>query len=292
MKHGGALISAIQLGDQSREYLEALNQKKITSIAYELIEDKAGGMPVVRAMSEIAGSACILIAGEYLNSSKNGKGMLLGGITGVPPAKVIILGAGTVGEFAARAAIGLGAEVEVYDGDIYRLRRIQHILGRPVFTSIIDPMVLGNSLQDVDVLIGAIRIEGGKSQIIVTEEMVANMKPESVIIDVSIDQGGCIETSESTAHNDPVFRKYDVIHYCVPNIASAVPRTATRAFSNIFSPILLKMADAGGLEDMIFLNHWFMKGVYTYNGSVTNYDIARKYGLPSKDLNLLIAARI
>lgn len=292
LQPGKVLISALQLGDQSKEYLLALNKKRITALAYELIQDKSGGMPVVRAMSEIAGSAAILKAAEYLNSSAGGKGILLGGITGVPSAKVIILGAGTVGEYAARAAMGLGAQVEIYDTEIHKLRRIKHILGQQVYTSILDPNVLANSLESADLLIGAIRAEKGKTRVIVTEEMVANMKAASVIIDVSIDQGGCIETSEITSHNNPVFRKYDVIHYCVPNIASSYPRTATRAFANIFTPMLIQIAEIGGIEDMIFSHHWFMNGVYCYNGSVTNENIARKYGLQSKDLNLLIAARI
>jgi alanine dehydrogenase len=292
LQPGKVLISALQLGDQSREYLESLNKKRITAIAYELIQDKSGGMPVVRAMSEIAGSAAILKAAEYLNSSAGGKGILLGGIAGIPPAKVIIIGAGTVGEYAARAALGLGAQVEIYDVEIHKLRRIKHILGHQVFTAIIDPLVLGNSLENTDLLIGALRADKGKTKVVVTEEMVANMKAESVIIDVSIDQGGCIETSEMTSHNQPVFRKYDVIHYCVPNIASTYPRTATRAFSNIFTPMLLEIADMGGIEEMIFANPWFMSGVYCYNGSVTNEGVARKYDLQSKDLNLLIAARI
>jgi alanine dehydrogenase len=292
LQTGHVLISAIQLGDQSREYLQALNEKKITAIAYELIQDKSGGMPVVRAMSEIAGNAAILKAAEYLNSSAGGKGILLGGITGIPPAKVIIIGAGTVGEYAARAAIGLGAHIEIYDTEIHKLRRIKHILGNHLYTSILDPMVLANSLETTDLLIGAIRVEKGKTKVVVTEEMVANMKPESLIIDVSIDQGGCIETSEITSHNQPVFRKYDVIHYCVPNIASTYPRTATRAFANIFTPMLLQIAEVGGIEDMIFTHSWFTSGVYCYNGSLTNEAIARKYKLQSKDLSLLIAARI
>ncbi|MEM7550119.1 MAG: alanine dehydrogenase [Bacteroidota bacterium] len=292
LKSGNVIISALQLGDQNKKNIEALQNKKVTAVAYELIQDRDGGRPVVRAMSEIAGSASILIAGEYLNSSKNGKGILLGGITGVPPAKVVILGAGTVGEFAARAVLGLGACVEIYDNEIYKLRRIKTMLGTQVYTSIIDPVVLANTLENTDLLIGAIRAETGKSKVVISEEMIANMKPESMVIDISIDQGGCIETSETTSHKDPVFRKYDVIHYCVPNIASAVPRTATKAFSHIFGPMLLQVADEGGIDGMIFNNEWFMKGVYIYRGSLTNEDIAHKYGLHCKDLELLRAARI
>lgn len=290
-KPGKTLISALQIGDQKKEYIEALQKKKITAIAYEYIEDKVGGMPVVRAMSEIAGNSCMLIAAEYMSSIIDGKGLILGGITGVPPTKVVILGAGTVGEYAARAALGLGACVEVYDDHIYKLRRIRHILGQQVFTSTVDPITVGNTLETADVVIGAIRAEKGRAKVIVTEEMVANMQPESIIIDVSIDQGGCIETSEVTNHNKPIFRKYEVIHYCVPNIASRVARTATMAFSHIFLPMLINMSDAGGVEDHIFSDKGFMAGVYVYKGSLTNEHIGRKFDLKSKNLDLLRAAR-
>jgi len=285
------LISALQIGEQTSDFINAINSKRVTAIGYELLEDKVGGMPVVRAMSEIAGSTVMLIAAEYLNSVSNGKGIILGGITGVPPTKVVILGAGTVGEYAARTALGLGANIEIYDNQIYRLRRIRHLLSQQVYTSLIDTTTIAESLMSADVLIGAMRAEKGRNKCIVTEEMVANMKSESVIIDVSIDQGGCIETSQATTHKNPVFRKYDVIHYCVPNIASRVAGTATLAFSNFITPMLLSIGDAGDIEDFIFSHKWFMKGVYSYNGSLTNADIARKFNLKSKDLNLLMAAR-
>ncbi len=291
MKPGSALISAVQIGDQTAEYLNALNKKRITAIGYEFIEDKVGGMPVVRAMSEIAGSTVMLIAAEYLNSVSNGKGIILGGVTGVSPTRVVIIGAGTVAEYAARTALGLGAHIEIFDNQIYKLRRIRQLLGTQVYTSLIDSALLAESLINADVVIGAIRSEHGSNRSIVTEEMVANMKSESIIIDVSIDQGGCIETSEVTSHKKPVFRKYDVIHYCVPNIPSRVAKTATMAFSNIFAPMILKIGDEGGIDDMIFSHKWFMKGVYAFNGTLTNTHIARKFHMKSKDLNLLMAAR-
>ena len=292
LKPGKTLISALQLGNQSAEYINMLNQKKVTAIAFELIEDKVGGMPVVRAMSEIAGSAVMLIAAEYLSSVHNGKGIILGGITGVPPTKVVILGAGTVAEYAARAALGLGIDIQIFDDQIYKLRRIKHALGQQVYTSTIDPITLLKALKRADVVIGAKRYGDGRHGYIITEEMVGQMKPDSIIIDVSIDQGGCIESSELTTHDKPVFHKFGVIHYCVPNIPSRVARTATTAFSNIFAPILLEMEDSGGVNDMIFRNKWFMKGVYAYKGSLTNEAIGRKFNLKHKDLNLLMAARM
>jgi alanine dehydrogenase len=292
LKPNKTLLSALQLAKLRPDYIQAINQQKVVGVGFELIQDKVGGMPVVRAMSEIAGSTVMLIAAEYLNSVNNGKGIILGGITGVPPTKVVILGAGTVAEYAARTALGLGAEVKIFDRHIYKLRRLKYALGSQVYTSTIDANILSDVLSRADVVIGAIRAEEERSPCVVTEEMVANMKANSVIIDVSIDQGGCFETSELTTHQDPVFKKYDIIHYCVPNIASRVARTATTAFSHIFTPFLLEIGDMGGIDNMIFDNKWFMKGVYAYKGSLTNEAIAKKFNMKYKDLNLLMAARL
>ncbi|MTI38623.1 alanine dehydrogenase [Fulvivirga lutimaris] len=291
MKNGKILISAIQLGNQTPEYINALNKKSITALAFEFIEDKVAGMPIIRAMSEIAGNTVMSIASEYLSCTNGGKGIILGGITGVPPTKVVIIGAGTVGEYAGRAAIGLGAEIQIFDNHIYKLRRIKQTLGHQVYTSTIDTLTLSESLQNADVVIGALRAEKGRNRHVVSEDMVAQMKQDSLIIDVSIDQGGCIETSELTTLKKPTFSKYGVIHYCVPNIASRVAHTATTALSNIFTPTILRAAEEGGVEDMIFAHSWFMKGVYTFKGSLTNEHIGRKFGMKHKDLGLLIAAR-
>jgi alanine dehydrogenase len=290
-KPGSFLISALQVGQLNKEYFQLINEKRITAIGIELIEDKVGGMPMVRAMSEIAGISAIQIATELLSNLNDGKGIILGGITGVRPTKVVILGAGTVGEYAARAALGLGANIEIYDNHLYKLRRIKHALGQPIHTSSMDTVTLSDSLTEADVLICAIRAEKGRSGCIVTEEMVMNMRKNAVIIDVSIDQGGCVETSEVTSHDNPTFKKYDVIHYCVPNIASRVSRTASNAVSNILTPMLLQAGDVGGIEEMIFTHSWFMKGVYTYKGSLTNMHIAKKFDLKYKELSLLMAAR-
>ncbi len=291
MQPGSTVMSAIQLGNADTPYFEALRRKKITAVGFEMIEDKVRGLPIVNAMSEIAGSLVVPIAAELLSSVNEGRGIILGGITGVPPTRVVILGAGTVAEYAARAAFGLGAEVRIFDNEIYKLRRIKHKLGNQAFTSTIDTVTLGQSLKSADVVIGAVRAEKGKARCVLTEEMVAAMKPGSVIIDVSIDQGGCIATSKITSHNKPTFKAYDVIHYCVPNIASRAGRTATTALSNILTPILLKIADAGGIDEMIYSHKWFNAGVYAYKGSITNLNIAKRYNLPFKDLSLLLAAR-
>jgi len=291
MSPGACLISALQLEKQESSYIQALNLKKITALAFEYLEDKVGGMPVVRAMSEIAGSTVMLIASEYLSSVNEGKGLILGGITGVPPTQVVIIGAGTVAEYAARTALGLGANIKVFDNHLYKLRRIKQLLGQQIATSTIDNASLSQALAEADVVIGALRAEKGRNKIVITEEMVAKMIPGSVVIDVGIDQGGCIETARMTTHENPVYRTHDVIHYGVPNIASRVARTASYSLSNIFTPILLHMNDLGGAEEMIFTYKWFLKGVYTYRGSLTNAFLAKKFGLNHKELQLLLAAR-
>ncbi len=293
IKHGKAVISALQLSTLEPEYFSALNEKEITALAFDLIEDKVGGLPLVRAMSEIAGSTVMLIAAEYLSCAKDGKGIILGGITGVPPTKVVILGSGTVSEYAARTAIGLGAEVKIFDNHIYKLRRLKQRLGQDnLYTSTIDSVMLKDALMRADVAIGAIRSEHGRSPQVVTEETVAHMKPNSVIIDISIDQGGCFETSEVTTHANPAFRRHDVIHYCVPNIASRVARTATSAISNIFTPVFIQIAELGGIDRMIFKQKGFARGVYTYRGGITNKLMADKFNLPYKNLDLIIAATL
>lgn len=285
------LISALQMGSMTSEYIAALSRKKINAIGFELMKDPSGARPVVRAMSEIAGSTVMLIAAEYLARSNEGKGIILGGITGVPPSQVVILGAGTVAEYAARAATGLGAEVKVFDNHLYKLRRLKHNLGMQLYTSTLDTFALSQQIRRADVVIGALAVEDGRIPFMVPEEMVSSMASGSVIIDVSIDQGGCFETSEMTSHSSPIFRKYDVVHYCVPNIASRVPRTATNALSNIFTPILQEISQHGGINEVLFTNEHFRSGVYIYRGSLTNAMIAKKFNLRYKELGLLIAVR-
>ncbi|QNE39179.1 alanine dehydrogenase [Hymenobacter sp. NBH84] len=291
LRNGQTLISALQFGSLSAEYITALLRKKINAISFELIKDPSGARPVVRAMSEIAGSTVMLVAAEYLARSNEGKGVILGGITGVPPSQVVILGAGTVAEYAARAATGLGAEVKVFDNHLYKLRRLKENLGAQLYTSTLDTFALSQQIRRADVVIGALNAEDGRVPFMVPESMIATMAPGSVVIDVSIDQGGCFETSEVTTHNKPVFRKYDVIHYCVPNIASRVPRTATNALSNIFTPIMQEISQNGGINEVLFSNEHFRSGVYIYRGSLTNATIAKRFNMRYKELGLLIAVR-
>ncbi|MBI2269724.1 MAG: alanine dehydrogenase [Bacteroidetes bacterium] len=289
MRPRQTLFSALQLTVQPESYIKHLMGKKVTAIAYDLLKDEEGIYSVIRSMSEIAGGASILIAAEYLSNVNNGQGAMLGGISGISPTEVIILGAGTVGEFATRAALGLGASVKVFDNSVYKLRRLQSVLGTRVFTSIIQPRVLAKHLKTADVVIGAMRAKEGRTPLVVTEEMVADMKVGSVIVDVSIDQGGCFETSKTTNHTNPVFRKHGVIHYCVPNIASRVSRTASYALSTIFGSILLDIGEEGGVEKMLKYHAGVRNGVYIFNGSLTNKYLGDLLKLKYKDLDLLIA---
>ena len=288
MKSHQIIFSALQMSTMKKEFILALMAKKITALAFEYLRDDGNVLSVVRAMSEIVGATSILIAAEYLSNAFGGKGLMLGGVTGVPPTEIVILGAGTVGEYAARTAIGLGAEVKVFDSSLYRLRRLQNNIGSRLFTSVMQPVVLEKAIKTCDVAIGAIRASNGRSPCIVSEETVAKMKPSSVIIDVSIDQGGCFETSEVTNHKNPVFRKHDVIHYCVPNIASRVSRTASYALTNIFTPILLDIGEMGGLMNLIWEKPGIRNSVYIYQGAMTNSDLAKRFDLIYKDLNLLV----
>lgn len=290
LKARKTVISSLHFAAQEAAYFRKLMDKKITAIAYELIKDKAGTFPVITAMSEIAGNASVFIAAEYLSDPHHGKGILFGGFPGLVPTEVVILGAGTVGEYAARASLGLGASVKVFDNSIYKLRRLQNILESRIYTSVIHPATLGKALASADVAIGAIHTDERLSPVVVTEDMVRKMKSGSVIIDVSIDQGGCFETSRITDHNNPVFKKYDITHFCVPNIASRFPNTASMALSNFFSPVLLKIGEEGGTGNMLLTNYGVRQGVYMFNGNITKPYIGEYFGLPAQDIELLMAA--
>lgn len=287
MKNGQVLFSSQQPSLLSLNHLQAMMRKKITAISYEYLRDEGNILTVVRAMSEIVGATSVLIAAEYLSNVFEGKGLMLGGITGVPPTEIVILGAGTVAEYAARTALSLGAQVKVFDSSIYRLRRLQTNIGSLVFTSVIKPIVLRKAVLNSDVVIGAVRSNNGRCPCIIDEATVEKMKPNSVLIDVSIDQGGCFETSQITNHLKPTFRKHDVIHYCVPNIASRVARTATYALTNIFTPILLEIGERGSMMNLIWNRPGIRNAVYLYQGSLTNKDIGERFNMSPKDLELI-----
>ena len=288
MPGGQTLISALQISIQPKKILKKLMEKKITAIAWDYIRDDSGVFPVVRTMGEIAGNTSMLVAGELLSCFNQGKGLMLGGIAGVQPTEVVVIGAGTVGEYATRAAMGLGASVKVFDNSISRLRRLQNDLQTRVYTSVLQPKVLAKALMRADVVIGALRAPLGRTPCVVTEDMVKNMKEGSVLVDVSIDQGGCFETSRVTSHDKPTFIEHGVIHYCVPNIPSRVSRTASFALSNIFSPILMDMGDKGGAKELILRDIGFRSGVYIYKGHLTSEVLGKVFDLQYKDIELLL----
>jgi alanine dehydrogenase len=287
MNSEAILISAIQLKTQKKDYFEALAKKKITSLAFEFIKDSDGSYPAVKSLSEIAGTASVLIAAELMINNNDGKGLLLGNITGVPPTEIVILGAGTVAEYAVRTALSLGANVKVFDNSITKLRRLQNTLNQRIFTSTIHDKALLKALRRCDVAIGALRGKN-RTPVVVTETMVEHMKKGAVIVDVSIDSGGCFETSEITTHENPTFVKNNVIHYCVPNIPSRYSKTASISISNIITPTLINIAEDGGIEAAIRCNRGLKNGIYFYHGILTNKSIADWFQLEHRDINLIV----
>ncbi|MER3317395.1 MAG: alanine dehydrogenase [Allomuricauda sp.] len=281
------VISALQIKTQNKEYFEIMAKKRLTAIAFEYIRDDDGNYPAVRSLSEIAGISSILIASELMSNPNTGNGLMFGNISGVPPVEVVIIGAGTVGQFAARSALGLGANVKVFDNSISKLRSLQINLNQTLYTSTVQPKNLLKSLKRCDVAIGATRGKD-RSPVVVSSSMVENMKKGAVIIDVSIDMGGCFETSEVTTHRKPTFEKFGVVHYGVPNIPSRYPRTSSISISNIFTPYLLKIGEEGGLEHSLRFDKGLRNGLYMYHGILTNKSVGDWFGLNYNDINFLI----
>jgi len=284
------VLSFLKVLKQDKATLTGMMRKNITAIAFERIRDKHDELPVVESMSEISGVTAVLIASEYLSNQYGGKGVMLGGISGVTPTEVVIIGAGTAGEYAARAALGLGAEVKIFDNSVHRLRKFQSILGQRLQTSVYHPQVLNKALKSADVLIGAIQIEDLRPWYHITEDMVKKMKKGSFLIDLSIDRGGCIETMECRDLQDPVYEKHGVIHFSAWNLPSRVARTASIALSNVFTSLIQEVADQGGLDAMLKSYSGLNYGVYIYKGILTNETLGQKFNLLSKDINLLLAA--
>lgn len=292
MRPNQVLISPLHLPIISAAYIHRLREKRVIALAMEYIKDDSGSFPVVRCMSEMAGINAMLTAAELLSITGGGNGVLLGGISGVPSAKVVILGAGVVAEYATRTALGLGAEVRIFDDNIYKLKRLQNLVGRPLFTSSLNPIYLERELVTAEVAIGAIHSGTGRAPVVVSEEMVARMRPGSVIIDVSIDQGGCFATSAVSSFDNPTFSKYGVIHYCVPNMASRVSKTASIAVSNILTPMLLQSGIAGSVEKLLAAHKGLRHGVYLYKGSLTNDYLGQLFDIKSTDLDLLMMSSL
>ena len=282
------IISSLQIQAHCNESIQKLMQKKVTTIAFEYLENEDGFLPIVHQMSQIAGVTSITVASEYLSKSRDGKGVLFGEVTGVTPAELVIIGTSTAAEYAARAALGLGIFVKVFDTSVYELSKLEEKLGRRIFTSVFYPKVLRKALISADVVIGATSFNTAP-KFKVSEDLVKQMKEGSVIIDLNASQGGCFETSKPTDFNNPTYVKHGVVHYCVPNSPAMVARTASISFSNILIPILLAIGENGGVDNYIKSSQGFRKGVYIYHGILTNPDIGRLFNISAKDIDLLLA---
>ncbi len=283
------LLTTLQLLSRDKKYFTQLAEHKITALAFEKIKDNTGSYPIIRSMGEIVGNSSLHIAAKYLAHHKYGNGSMLGGIPGLKPTEVVIIGAGTVSENAAKSAIGMGASVKVFDNSVYRLRRLQSNIQSKIFTSVLQPKNLEEALKTADVVLGAMRKRKGTPSFMVPAYMIQKMKKGAVIIDVSIDEGGLFETSKLTTHNKPVYQEFGVTHYCVPNIASGVPRTASQALSNFFMPVILQIAESGGVDQLLLSEDGFRSGVYLYNGVITDKEIGEAFDLAYRDLDLLLA---
>ncbi|MCW1953950.1 MAG: alanine dehydrogenase [Flavobacteriia bacterium] len=287
LKPNSTLISAVQKKTQTKDYFKALEQKKITAIGFEYITDQDGSFPILKSLSQIGGTAAIHIAAELMSATQNGKGLLFGNMSGIPPIEVVVFGAGTAGSYAAEAALNFGASVKVFDPSVSRLRHLQNQLKSPIYTSTLQPKNILKALRRCDVAIGALK---GKnhSPVIVPEEVVSHMKKGAVIIDMSIDNGGCFETSEITTHKNPTQEKYGVLHYGVPNIPARYPKTASVSISNICLPYLLQIAEKGGLENALKYDNGLRNGLYLYRGILTNSNLGEHFEIPFNDINFLI----
>ena len=286
------LFSALHLGSATPDILSKLTELCITGIGFEFIRDSDETFPIVRTMHEIMGAMSVQIAARYLESSDGGQGIMLGGISGVPPSTVLILGASVIGEWAARTALGYGAHVIVLDNNLSSLRSLETVLDRRIFTAMASEHYIRESVRSADVVIGAAMTSGHRAPMLVTEEMVATMRPGSVIVDVVIDQGGCIETSRATTHSNPTYREYDVIHYCVPNMPSNAARTATYALTNVLVPYLLQIGEVGKMNEALWRNVGLRNGTYAYRRHITKKSLSTLFGLPHRDIELLIASGV
>lgn len=292
MQTGQTLMSAVHLGGANEAYFRQMIDKNITGIGFEFLKSVDGSYPIVRMMHEITGIMSVQIASHYMETNVSGPGLIIGGVSGVPPATVVILGAGIIGEYAARTALGYGAQVFVMDNDLTALRRLENALDRRIITAMANHQYLSAAVKSADVLIGAALEEGHKAPCLVTEQMISTMKPGSVVVDAVIDQGGCIETSRATSHSNPVFRKHDVIHYCVPNVPSNVARSATYALNNVMVPFLVSIGDAGGIEKALWTLHALRNGIYVYHRHLTQSILSKQFAMPFREIDMLMASRI
>lgn len=291
MKPRSTLFSMIQFNLFPPESYEGLMQKRINAFAYELIADDSCRAPMLNLISEIEGTSSVMIAADLLSNTKGGKGILLGGIPGVPPTEVIIIGAGNAGTVAARVALGLGATVKVFDDDINKLRQLQQILGQRVFTSNFHPNVLRNAFVSADVVIGAMRYINSSRRYVISEELIRTMKRGAVVVDLRVNQGGCFETTCCLSNSDPeVFEQYGILHYCKPNISNHVARTTSMAFSNILTPLITLLGDMGTIQTAIKADVCFRSGIYMYCGKPVNNYVSNHFNLLSNNLDIYLSA--
>lgn len=291
MKSKSSVCSMLQMTDFSLPVIKAMIAKKMNGMGYELLSADGKCFPVRNSISEIEGAASISVASELLSNAHGGKGVLMGGVPGVSPTEVVIIGAGVAGTVAARAALGLGAIVKVFDNDVNKLRTIQSVLGRTLFTSVLQPNVLMNAFRSADVVIGAMRYIDIPVRYVISEDVVKSMKKGALIIDLRVNQGGCFETTCFLPSDHPtIFERYGVMHYCVPNLSSRVARTTSMALSNIFTPLLIQMGDSGGIGAFTKFDVNFRSGLYMYSGKFVNSYVAGHFNMPSNDIGLFLSA--
>ncbi|MBU6391998.1 MAG: alanine dehydrogenase [Planctomycetota bacterium] len=262
----------------SKKLTDAILKAKAVAIAYETIRNEHGQHPILTPMSEVAGRMSIQEGAKYLEKPMHGRGILLGGVPGVAPAEVVVIGGGVVGSNAAKVAAGLGARVTVIDINMERLRYLDDIMPKNVVTLMSNAQNIREKVKEADLLIGAVLIEGARAPYVVTKDMVQTMKAGAVIVDVAIDQGGCVETSKPTTHSNPIFKVYDVIHYCVANIPGAVACTSTHALTNVTLPYALEIADKG-YEHATRENPAILRGINMVKGRLTNKAVADAFGM-------------
>ncbi|HLF04018.1 MAG TPA: alanine dehydrogenase, partial [Dehalococcoidia bacterium] len=260
-----------------------LLEKRVTAIAYETVELPSGELPLLTPMSEVAGRLAVQAGAHYLEKAQGGAGILLSGVPGVPPARVVILGAGVVGSNAATIALGMGARVTLLNRGLDSLRRLSQVLRGNLDTQALTPETVEAAVKDADLLVGAVLVPGGKAPVLVTRQMVRSMRPGSVIVDVSVDQGGCVETTRPTSHSNPVYTEEGVTHYCVPNMPGAVPRTSTQALCNATLPYIVSIARKGALQ-ALRQDPALAGGLNICAGQVTHPTLAAALGLPAATL--------
>lgn len=287
MNENSVLFSSLSIYEKEPQYFHALLSKRITALAYELIKDKDGCHPFLQSISEVTGISLSLIASEYLSHPKYGKGILLGGVTGLCPAEVVIIGTGTVAQYAVPVFQSMGVSVKVFDYCLSRLRKFKQRVSSNIYTGNINDSEFREAIKSADVVIAALYSEEYFSPCVLTEEMVQQMEPGSLIIDVSIDQGGCVETSHQTTLKSPVFRKYDVTHYCVPNIAARFPKSASIAISKNILAVLQELAKLREIRSLFNNDPNIQDAIYTYGGMMTNMHISNRLGVPYNNLKFL-----